>query len=56
MPIEHRGERIVATFTVTLTSGGKWLPDQLGVYHIESAWRKDGRDWRCYTATWTHSI
>jgi hypothetical protein len=54
--IEHRGERIVATFTVTLTSGGKWLPDQLGVYRVESAWRKDGRDWRCYTATWTHSI
>jgi hypothetical protein len=56
MTIEHRGERIVATFTVTLTSGGKWLPDQLGVYHVESAWRKDGRHWFCYTATWTHSI
>ncbi|WP_254063411.1 hypothetical protein [Rhodanobacter sp. L36] len=53
--IEPRGERIVATFTVTLTSGGKWLPDQLGVYHVESAWRKDGRHWLCYTATWTHS-
>jgi hypothetical protein len=54
--IEHRGERIVASFTVTLTSGGKWLPDQLGVYHVESAWRKDDRRWLCYTATWTHSI
>jgi hypothetical protein len=56
MTIEHRGERLVATFTVTLTSGGKWLPDQLGIYHVESAWRKDGRHWLCYTASWTHSI
>jgi hypothetical protein len=54
--IEHRGERIVATFTVTLSRGGKWLPDQLGIYQVESAWRRDGRKWRCYTASWKHSI
>ncbi len=54
--IEHRGERMVARFTVTLTSGGKSLPDQLGVYKMESGWRKEGNDWRCYTASWTHSI
>lgn len=55
--IEHRGERIVATFTVTLTSGaGRLLPDQLGVYQVESAWRKDRGKWLCYTATWKHSI
>jgi hypothetical protein len=49
---ERRGERIVATFTVTLSSGGKLLPDQLGVYRVESAWRHEDGDWRCYTATW----
>lgn len=50
--IEHRGERMVATFTVTLTSGGKLLPDQMGMYQVESAWRNEDGDWRCYTATW----
>ena len=54
--IEHRGERMVATFTVTLTSGGKLLPDQLGLYQVESAWRKDDGKWRCYTASWKHSM
>jgi len=50
--IERRGERLVATFTATLSSGGKLLPDQLGVYRVESAWRNEDGDWRCYTATW----
>jgi hypothetical protein len=54
--IEHRGERMVATFTVTLTSGGKLLPDQLGLYEVESAWRKDDGQWRCYTASWKHTM
>lgn len=54
--IEHRGERMVATFTVTLTSGGKLLPDQLGLYQVESAWRDESGKWRCYTASWKHSM
>ena len=54
--IEHRGERMVASFAVTLTSGGKLLPDQLGLYQVESAWRKDDGKWRCYTASWKHSM
>ncbi|MEO8997971.1 MAG: hypothetical protein ABI227_05775 [Rhodanobacter sp.] len=54
--IEHRGERMMATFAVTLTSGGKLLPDQLGLYQVESGWRKDDGKWRCYTASWKHSM
>jgi hypothetical protein len=50
--IEHRGERMVAAFTVSLSSGGRLLPDELGVYQVESAWRKEGGEWRCYTASW----
>jgi hypothetical protein len=50
--IEHRGERLVATLTVTLTGGGGLLPDHLGVYRIESAWRKQDGRWLCYSATW----
>jgi hypothetical protein len=54
--IEHRGERMVASLTVTLTSGGRLLPDQLGVYQVESAWRKEDGTWRCYTASWKHTM
>jgi len=54
--IEHRGARMVATFDVTLSSGGRLFPDQLGIYQVESAWRKQHGKWRCYTATWKHSI
>ncbi|AGG88670.1 MULTISPECIES: hypothetical protein [Rhodanobacter] len=54
--IEPRGERMVATFTVTLTSGGRLLPDQLGLYQVESAWRKEDGEWRCYMASWKHSL
>jgi hypothetical protein len=51
--IERRGERYVADFTVTLTSGGNVFPARLGVYKVEAAWRKDAGTWRCYQATWT---
>jgi hypothetical protein len=54
--VEKRGERYVADFTVTLTSGGKVFPTQLGVYKVEAAWRRDGREWRCYEATWTQQL
>jgi hypothetical protein len=47
---------MVATFTVTLSSGGRLLPDRLGVYQVTSGWRKEGGDWRCYTASWERSI
>jgi hypothetical protein len=52
LTVEPRGDRYVARFTVTLTSGGKLLPAQIGVYEVETAWRREGREWRCYSATW----
>ncbi|MGB3840120.1 MAG: hypothetical protein WA930_13555 [Rhodanobacter sp.] len=54
--VEPRGERMVATFTVTLSSGGRLLPDRLGVYRVTSGWREEGGDWHCYTANWERSI
>ncbi|HEX7813802.1 hypothetical protein [Dyella sp.] len=52
--IQARGDRYVAMFTVTLTSGGQTLPAQMGLYQVQSAWRKDGGRWICYSATWKH--
>lgn len=51
--VEQRGERYVARFSVTLTSGGKLLPAQMGVYQVESGWRREGKAWVCFTATWS---
>lgn len=55
--LEHRGERIVATFTIALTSSsGGLLPAQIGVYRVESAWRQEDGHWRCYSARWKHTV
>lgn len=54
--VEPRGDRYMARFTVTLGSGGKLFPSELGVFNVETAWRREGRDWRCYTATWAQSL
>lgn len=54
--VEPRGDRYVARFTVTLGSGGKLLPSSIGVYRVETAWRKDGKAWVCFAATWERQV
>lgn len=55
--LEPRGDRYVATFTVTLGSGGsRLLPSRLGIYHVTSAWRLEDGDWRCYQASWERAL
>ncbi|HKZ11377.1 MAG TPA: hypothetical protein VJL61_11820 [Rhodanobacteraceae bacterium] len=52
---EHRGERIVAKFNLVLTGGkpGDLLPDQSAVYAMTTAWRREGGEWKCYSASWS---
>ena len=49
------GDRIIARFNLVLTGGksGDLLPDQSAVYAMTTAWRREGGDWRCYSAEWT---
>lgn len=54
--VSRRGDRMTAAFTVTLTAGAGVLPDNAGAYTVETGWRKDGGEWRCYTATWKHAL
>ncbi|MDB5754408.1 MAG: hypothetical protein JWR56_836 [Massilia sp.] len=54
--VEPRGERLVATFTVTLTAGAGVLPDDAGAYRVETGWRKESGEWRCFAASWTKSF
>ncbi|UGB39307.1 hypothetical protein [Frateuria soli] len=54
--VERRGERLVASFTASLTQGSRLLPDAAGVYQVETAWRSEGDEWRCYSATWKRQL
>ncbi|HEY4093610.1 MAG TPA: hypothetical protein VGN46_19050 [Luteibacter sp.] len=54
--VETRGERKVATFTVTLAAGAGVLPDNAGAYEVETGWRKDGSVWHCFTASWKRAL
>ena len=54
--VERRGERLMADFTVTLTRGSRLLPDAAGVYQVETAWRREGNEWCCYSATWKRQL
>ena len=54
--VERRGERLVASFTASLTQGSRLLPDAAGVYQVETAWRREGDEWRCYSATWKRQL
>ena len=52
--VERQGDRLVATFTLTLTGGrtDSLLPDQADLFDMTTAWRREGRHWRCYSANW----
>jgi hypothetical protein len=54
--LEPRGDRIVATFTVTLAAGVGVLPDNAGAYQVETGWRKESGEWRCFTASWKKAL
>lgn len=54
--VEPRGSRYVARFTVTLGGGGRLIPEHLGVYRVETAWRLEDGDWRCYSARWKRAL
>ncbi|MEO6968527.1 MAG: hypothetical protein ABI132_08800 [Rhodanobacteraceae bacterium] len=53
--VERQGDRLIATFTMTLTGGkpDSLLPDQADVFAMKTAWRKEGSNWRGYSATWS---
>ena len=48
------GNRATATFEMTLTDRSqRWIPGGGETYDVVSGWRRDGRAWVCYNATWT---
>jgi ketosteroid isomerase-like protein len=52
---ERKGDRILAKFNLVLTGGkpGDLLPNQSAIYAMTTAWRREGGEWKCYSATWS---
>jgi hypothetical protein len=50
------GDRATARFDVTFSDASRrWLPSGRETYAIVSGWRREGRRWVCYNASWTQS-
>ena len=57
LDVELQGTRASVRVTATLTGGsGGLLPERGAIYAIRSAWRKEGSDWRCYSAAWEQKL
>jgi len=55
--IEMQGDRARAQVLVTLTGGsGNLLPERGSIYAITSSWKRQGSEWRCYSATWKREL
>lgn len=55
--VELQGDRATVHVTATLTGGsGNLLPERGAVYSITSGWKRDGRDWICYSGRWVQEL
>ncbi len=55
--VQIQGDRATAHVVATLTGGaGGPLPERVSVYSIVSGWKRDGRNWICYNASWTQQL
>ena len=55
--IEMQDDRATARLTATITGGsGGLLPEHGAIYTIRSGWRRQGRDWVCFSAEWKQEL
>ena len=55
--VDIQGDRATASLIATLTGGqGGLLPEHGAVYSIKSGWRRDGKRWICFAATWDQTL
>ena len=55
--VDIQGNRATASLIATLTGGqGGLIPDHGAIYSIKSGWRRDGKDWICFAATWDEKL
>jgi hypothetical protein len=55
--IEMQGDRAKARVVATFTGGsGSLLPERGSIYLITSSWKRQGSEWRCYSAAWKQEL
>ncbi len=55
--VELQGDRARVDVVATIAGGkGGLLPERGAIYSITSGWRREGKDWRCYVATWEQKL
>ena len=55
--IDLQGDRATVHLTATFTGGsGGALPERGSVYTITSGWRREGRDWVCFSGRWEQEL
>jgi ketosteroid isomerase-like protein len=55
--VEMQGDRAKVQVLATLTGGsGNLLPERGSMYAITSSWKRQGSEWRCYSATWKQEL
>ncbi|MEP6485468.1 MAG: nuclear transport factor 2 family protein [Rudaea sp.] len=55
--VQMQGDRATVDLVATITGGqGGLIPERGAIYSIASGWRRDGKDWRCYAATWEQKL
>lgn len=57
LDIDLQGDRATVRLTATVTGGsGGLLPEHGAIYTIRSGWRRQGRDWLCFSAEWKQEL
>jgi ketosteroid isomerase-like protein len=55
--VDLQGDRATVHVVATLTGGkGGLIPERGAIYSITSGWRRDGKEWLCYTASWEQKL
>jgi hypothetical protein len=55
--VEMQGDRATVHVVATITGGkGGLIPERGAIYSITSGWRRDGKNWVCYTASWEQKL
>ena len=49
-------DRATVNFTVALSGGQGFIPDQGQIYQVQTGWRLEGDDWRLISATWKPAL
>lgn len=55
--VDLQGDRATVHVVATITGGkGGLFPERGAIYSITSGWRRNGKNWLCYTASWEQKL